>query len=68
MSYKEAVEDGLEMKKRGTYTIFYPSCRFCSNKVESYNYIRSCIYLCPICRSRKNILMKTGLLDDFSME
>lgn len=68
MCYTEAVEDRLEMKKRGTYTIYYPSCRFCGNKFESYNYIRSYIYLCPVCRSRKNILLKTGLLDDFSME
>ena len=63
MSYNEALEDGVRMKKAQTTTCYYPRCKFCGAEVFSYNYVRGYDYICKECKPNKRVLLSTGLFD-----
>ena len=63
MSYHEALEDEIRIKKAGCQTIYYPGCQFCGYEVRSLSYLRNRQYTCNDCRKHKSILLKTGLFN-----
>ena len=53
MSYQEAIEDGIPVKKGGSYSQggYYPPCHYCGKPVFSWAYQRGVRYKCPDCRA-----------------
>ena len=51
MSYFEALEDGVKMKKRHDGgTAYYPPCQYCGTGVYSWSYRREMRYVCRQCK------------------
>ncbi len=52
MSYQEAIEDGIPVKKGGAYSQrgYYPPCHYCGQPIFSWAYQRGVRYTCPDCR------------------
>ena len=49
MSYKEAIEDGIEVVRADYYTnYYYPLCHICGEKTKSMKYVRGQKYTCPV--------------------
>lgn len=51
MSYIEAKEDGISMKRTFTgSTAYFPPCSYCKEPVYSWSYRRGIRYTCKACR------------------
>lgn len=53
MSYQEALEDKIPIKKNNDGYVggYYPPCHYCGQPVYSWSYMRGVKYACPDCRS-----------------
>lgn len=53
MSYQEAVEDGIPIKKSNGNGVggYFPPCYYCGQPVFSWAYVRGVKYACPDCRA-----------------
>ena len=52
MSYQEALEDNIPIKKSkdGFCLGYYPPCYYCGQAVYTWSYKRDVQYVCPTCR------------------
>lgn len=61
MSYYEALQDGVRIKKNPIQSAYYPRGKFCGEEVFSYSYVRGYDYICSDCKPKKKSLLSTGL-------
>lgn len=56
MSYREAQEDGITIRRFGkSDTVYYPPCHICGESTFSRNYIRDHKYTCKRCKDTASI-------------
>ena len=56
MSYREAQQDGVTIRRSGNCsTVYYPPCHICGKPTFSQNYIRNRKYTCGACKAAASI-------------
>lgn len=59
MSYKQAIEDHIRLKRSGKRLIaYYPPCHRCGRETYSMSYISGNKYTCKICKSKMDTIME----------
>ena len=56
MSYREAQEDGVTIRRSGNgSTVYYPPCHICGKPTFSQSYMRNRKYTCGACKAAASI-------------
>ena len=56
MSYREAQQDGVTIRRSGNgSTVYYPPCHICGNPTFSQSYMRNRKYTCGACKAAASI-------------